>query len=437
MPTRKGSAMTKHHAGDMTADTTNVTPLDGNPTAPGPIEPLGPNPGQTEVVGTDGADTIKEGNGDFFVTGLAGDDKITVGNGVDTVYGGDGNDHITVGNGADFIDAGAGNNTITVGTGSDTIVAADGNNTLLIGDWVHGSGVDSIFLGNGDNRITDYGNAAVNISVGDGDNSISLGGGNDTVTVTGVGNDYIQTGAGNDTIIGSNGSDQELEGQGGDDTVNGMGGNDRIIFSASAGTNQVGDGMDRIDGGAGNDLLEVYGSATGDHFTLSALSNGHALLMQDDGSVNNADLVSVEHIDFTTAGEDGVNSSGSDTITVGDMTGTDVNLVTIDLAGPNLTSGDGKVDTINLIGNSSETVTVSLVHGQLVITGLAEKVTIAHFDANDIVNIEGAGHVIDNVAAGQGPIVNTLPAETAAQAAADAATAAMAEHANQVHHGLA
>jgi hypothetical protein len=430
--------MTKHHI-DTTDDTMNVSPMDGNPTAPGPVIPLGPDPGQTEVVGTDGADTIKEGNGDFFITTFAGNDKITVGNGHDTIFGGDGNDHITAGNGDDFIDGGTGNNTITVGTGSDTIVGADGNNTLLIGDWVHGSGADSIFLGNGDNRITDYGNADVHIQVGDGDNSISTGGGNDTVIASGVGDNYIQTGDGNDTIVGSDGNDQELEGQGGDDTIFGMGGDDRIVYQASAGTNQVGDGMDRIDGGAGNDLLETYGSATGDHFTLAALSNGHALLMQDDGSVNNADLVSVEHIDFTTAGEDGVQASGSDVITVDDMTGTDVNLVTIDLAGPNLTSGDGKVDTINLVGNANENVTVSLdAHGELVITGLAAKVVISNFDPIDVVNIEGAGHVTDTVAAGQGPQVNILDAShAAAQLAADASAAALAEHANQVHHGLA
>jgi RTX calcium-binding nonapeptide repeat (4 copies) len=430
--------MTKHHTGNLsdTSDNTmDTSPLDTAPTSlPTPVDP-GPAQGQMVV---DASGTLTEkGAGDFFIDGSAGADKIIVGNGHDTILSGDGNDHITVGNGADFIDAGTGNNTITVGTGSDTIVAADGNNTLLIGDWVHGSGTDSIYLGNGDNRITDYGNAAVNISLGDGDNSVSTGGGNDTVIAHGVGNDYIQTGNGDDTIVGSDGNDQELEGEGGNDTIFGMGGDDRIVFSASAGTNQVGDGMDRIDGGAGNDFLATYGSATGDHFTLAALSNGHALLMQDNGSVNNADLVSVEEIDFTTAGEDGVNSSGSDNITVDDMTGTDVKLVDIDLAGPNLTSGDGKVDTVNLIGNSSETVTVSLVHGELVITGLATKVTIEHFDANDIVNIQGAGHVIDNVAAGQGPIVNTLPPETAMQVAADAAAAALAEQANMHAHHLA
>jgi len=217
-----------------------------------------------------------------------------------------------------------------------------------------------------------------------------------------------------------------------------MGGDDRIVYQASAGTNQIGDGMDRIDGGAGNDFLATYGSAHGDHFTLAALSNGHALLMQDDGSVNNADLVSVEEIDFNTAGEDGVNASGSDNITVDDMTGTDVKLVDIDLAGPNLTSADGKVDTINLVGNANENVTVSLVNGELVITGLAAKVVIEHFDPTDVVNIEGAGHVTNNVAAGQGPQVNILDAShAAAQQAADASAAALAEHANQVHHGLA
>ena len=432
--------MTKHHT-DTTGHTLNArpmdgAPIDGAPTAPGPLEPLGPTPNQTEIVGTAGADTIKEGNGDFFVTGLAGNDRITVGNGSDTIFGGDGNDHITAGNGNDFIDAGAGDNTITVGTGQDTIVTGDGNNTLLIGDWVHGSGAQDIFLGNGDNRVTDYGDADVHLQLGSGDNSVSLGGGNDTIIASGVGNDYIQGGDGNDLIQGSDGNDQELEGQGGNDTIYGMGGDDRIVYTASAGFDQVGDGLDKIDGGAGNDLLEVYGSAHGDNFTLVAIGNGHALLNQDDGNVNNADLVNVEHIDFTTAGEDGVNASGSDNISVFDMTGTGVKLVTIDLAGTNPNAGDGKVDTITLDGDGGgEAVTVVLdAKGELVITGLAEKVVISHFDANDVVNIEGIANVT-NLTNGHGPIINSIGPAIVAPHATDAMMTAQAEALN--HHAHA
>ena len=429
------SSMTKHHTVVRTDLTIDASSLDSSPI---PLETIptdpAPTPTQTILDGTANADTIKQAGGSFYIDAGAGDDRINVGNGSDTILGGDGNDRITAGNGNDFIDAGAGNNIITVGTGHDTIVAGDGNNTLLIGDWVNGSGIQDIFLGNGDNRVTDYGNGDVHLQLGSGNNSVSLGGGNDTVIASGVGNDYIQGGDGNDLIQGSDGNDQELEGQGGNDTIYGMGGGDRIVYTASASFDQVGDGMDKIDGGAGNDLLEVYGSAHGDNFTLAAIGNGHALLNQDDGNVNNADLVNVEHIDFTTAGEDGVNSSGSDNISVFDMTGTGVKLVTIDLAGTNPNAGDGNIDTITLDGaGSGEAVTVVLdAKGELVITGLAEKVVISHFDANDVVNIEGIANVT-NLTNGHGPIINSIGPAIAAPHM-DAMMAAQAEALNQHAH---
>jgi Ca2+-binding RTX toxin-like protein len=395
--------------------------------------------GDTGTGGDNGGGTTAGGGvtvDGTVINGTNGADTITADNGNHTIHAMDGNDTITAGNGDNVIDGGAGDKELDLGTGHNTITLGDGNNTINLGDWVNGSGAADITLGNGDNRFTDFGDGDVNMHLGDGNNSISSGGGNDTIIASGVGNDYIQGGDGDDFIQGSDGNDQELEGEGGNDTIFGMGGDDRLVFSASAGINHVGDGMDRIDGGAGNDFLATYGSAHGDHWNLSALSNGHALLMQDDGSVNNADLVSVEEIDITTPGEDGVHASGRDFINIGDMTGTGVKLVDIDLAGPNLTSGDGQVDTINLVANAGQNVTVSLVHGELVITGLAEKVVIEHFDANDVVNIEGAGHVTNNLAAGQGPIVNNVAAETAAQQAADAAMAAHAEALNQAAHHM-
>ena len=356
-----------------------------------------PTPTQTVFDGTANADTIKEGNADFFIDAGAGNDKITVGNGNDTILGGDGNDRITVGNGNDFIDGGAGNNTFTVGTGHNTIVAGDGANTVLIGDWVHGSGDADITLGNGDNRLTDYGDGNLNLSLGSGNNTLSSGGGNDVITAHGDGVNYIQGGAGNDIITDSDGSASELEGEEGDDTIFANGGDDNIVYGA-------GDGHDTIDGGAGTDQLTVDGENLKGSWTLAAGTNGHAVLTQN--AANGADMVNVEHILFATAGDGDENvTPNSDLINIGDMAGTSVNLVTVDLEGATPDTGDGVVDTINIAGNGTEHVSVSMVNGELVITGLAEKIVIDDFDPNDVVNITGVADVHDTLGS-SGPDVN-------------------------------
>ena len=99
------------------------------------------------------------------------------------------------------------------------------------------------------------------------------------------------------------------------------------------------------------------------------------------------DMNGVETITFTARG-------GADTINVGDMSGTDVTRVNIDLAGaPGTPGGDGAADKIVVNGTGGDDViTLSLnSDGALVIDGLASQVVIENFDFNDTITINGLG----------------------------------------------
>jgi len=107
-----------------------------------------------EVIGTNGSD---------LVYGLSGDDDIIGLNGRDCLVGGDGADTIRGGNHVSFIDGGAGADTITLGNASNKVIGGAGDE------------IDTIKVGNGDNKIT----------LGTGANKVTLGNGKNTVTVVG------------------------------------------------------------------------------------------------------------------------------------------------------------------------------------------------------------------------------------------------------------
>jgi Ca2+-binding RTX toxin-like protein len=98
--------------------------------------------------------------------------------------------------------------------------------------------------------------------------------------------------------------------------------------------------------------------------------------------------------------------SGADNITVGDMTGTGVKQVNIDLAGSaGGNTGDGLTDTVVINGTAgSDVITLSMRDGALVVGGLSEEVVIKNFDPNDAIHIAGLGgdDVIDASALGAG-----------------------------------
>ena len=95
------------------------------------------------------------------------------------------------------------------------------------------------------------------------------------------------------------------------------------------------------------------------------------------------DLNDVEKINFNALG-------GADTITVNDLTGTDVTQVNLDL-GINGTS-DGAADTVIINAtNGDDAIFVTSNNGVITVTGLSETVTISNFDINDRIVINGLG----------------------------------------------
>ena len=117
-------------------------------------------------------------------------------------------------------------------------------------------------------------------------------------------------------------------------------------------------------------------------------------LTRDVGNVT-MDLNGIEHIDFNALG-------GADNITVGDLTGTGVTQVALDLSGaPGTGVGDGQADSVTVNGTAgNDNVQVAGTGGSVSVTGLAATVTLAGAEgANDqlIVN-GGAGNDVINAA---------------------------------------
>ncbi len=99
------------------------------------------------------------------------------------------------------------------------------------------------------------------------------------------------------------------------------------------------------------------------------------------------DLDDVENIQFNALG-------GADDIVVGDLSGTDVKQVNLDLsAQAGSGQGDGAADTVTANGTQgNDTITVASSGASVVVNGLAAKVTIAGAEgANDSLVINGQG----------------------------------------------
>ena len=209
---------------------------------------------------------------------------------------------------------------------------------------------------------------------------INGGIGNDTIDAStlhaGQVNLTLNGGDGNDTIIGSAGNDTIIGGRGNDVAYIGAG-DDTFVWNP-------GDGSDTVNGGAGTDTLLFNGANVGENINISA--NGNRVLFTRDVANITMDLSSVEHIDFNALG-------GADTITVNDLSKTDVSQVAIDLAAqPGSGVGDGQADTVVINGtNGDDVINLTENNGVVTVSGLATDVTITGFDANDRIVINGLG----------------------------------------------
>ena len=214
-------------------------------------------------------------------------------------------------------------------------------------------------------------------------------GANDTLTVNGLaGNDTIDAsglkagvinlvingGDGDDTITGSAGNDLVIGGRGNDVAHLGAG-DDTFVWNP-------GDGNDTVEGQAGNDTLLFNGANVNENITISA-NGSRATLFRDVANIT-MDLNSVERIQLNTLG-------GADTITVNDLTGTDVKQVAVDLGSNG--APDGQPDTVIINAtNGDDAITITNNNGVVTVSGLATETTITNFDPTiDHIVVNGLG----------------------------------------------
>jgi Ca2+-binding RTX toxin-like protein len=367
---------------------------------------------QLEVFGQAGNDiiTLDETNGALpagDLRGGGGNDTITGGSGADLLFGESGNDILLGRGGTDTLLGGAGNDTLTGGDGDDQMFGEAGDDRLIWnpGDdtdlFEGGDGTDTAEVNGGNGAevftVTANGNrvrfdrldpAPFAIDVGTSERiELNANGGDDTISATGNLAALIQLdldgGAGNDSIGGGNGIDT-LFGGDGNDTVDGNQGNDVAFLGAGDDVFvwDPGDGSDLVEGQDGSDTMLFNGSAGDENFTVSA-NGGRAIFTRNLGNIV-MDLNDVERITLNALG-------GVDNVTVGDLSGTDVTDVAINLAAPG-GGGDGAVDTVTIDAtNGDDLAIVAGANGVLTVTGLSATVTISGFEATDRLVINGLG----------------------------------------------
>jgi Ca2+-binding RTX toxin-like protein len=196
-------------------------------------------------------------------------------------------------------------------------------------------------------------------------------GGDDTINAQSLRADSVlltlDGGDGNDLITGSDGNDTLIGGRGSDVLLGGAG-NDKFVWNP-------GDGSDVVEGQGGTDALIFNGANIAEHIDLSA-NGSRVLLSRDVGNVTQ-DLNGIETVTINARG-------GADVINIGDLSGTDVTTVNLNLAGSDGT-GDGAADTVTVTGTpGDDVIQVADDAAGTHVLGLAAAVHITRADAPDV-----------------------------------------------------
>jgi Ca2+-binding RTX toxin-like protein len=265
------------------------------------------------------------------------------------------------------IDGGAGTDTVTAnGTGGDD----------TIGIAFDGTGVAVFTPGSPAISVTDV----EQLLVKGGDGNDTIAGQNGIAALTNL---TIDGGTGNDTLLGGDGNDVLLGGSG-DDFVDGNRGNDTANLGAGDDVFgwDPGDGSDVVEGNGGTDTLQFNGSNIGEDMALSA-NGSHAILTRNVGAIT-MDLHGMEVVNIRTLG-------GADNVTIGDLRGTDVKQVNVDLSSAT-GGGDTANDVVTIEGTSNaDVIHLSMQNGALVVDGLAAQVVVQNFEAGDQIHVVGLG----------------------------------------------
>lgn len=198
--------------------TTGDDVLAGN-SANNRIDGLG---GNDVVAGATGGDTLDGGTGDDRLSGGPGDDSLTGGADADTLVGGAGRDTLSGGAGndrlfaADDLAAGA---TLDAPSTTNLVQGDDGDDTVY-----GGAGADNL-NGGADTDLLSYAYAAAAVNVDLLAGTVTGGSGNDTV----AGFEEVLGSAFGDTLAATQANDR-LEGGAGADLLTGRGGADFFLF---------------------------------------------------------------------------------------------------------------------------------------------------------------------------------------------------------------
>jgi Ca2+-binding RTX toxin-like protein len=354
------------------------------------------------LFGGDGNDTLTGGSGNDMLFGQAGNDVLLGKGGNDFLFGGDGNDTLTGGAGDDQVFGQAGNDRMiwNPGDGTDLFEGGDGNDTAEVNG---GNGAETFTITPNGTRVRfdRISPAPFSLDIGTTENLVlNANGGDDVITASnglaGLIKLTIDGGAGNDTITGGDGDDTLLGGDGNDIIIGGRG-NDVAQLGAGDDTFvwNPGDGNDTVEGQAGNDTLVFNGANVAEKVNITA--NGSRVRFTRDVANITMDLNGIENIDFTARG-------GADNITVGDLTGTGVTQVALDLAGtPGTGQGDGAVDQVTVNGTGqADNIQVIGAGASVTVAGLAEQVNLTGAEAADQLTI-ASGNGNDTINAGALP----------------------------------
>ncbi len=186
-----------------------------------------------------------------------------------------------------------------------------------------------------------------------------------TTIAGGNGDDTLLGGSGAETFDGGRGNDV-ADGNGGADTAFMGKGDDVFIWDP-------GDGSDRFEGGAGTDTM-AFNGAPGNEAMAANANGGRVRFTRVQGTIV-MDLDDVEVIDVRALG-------GTDAITVGDVAGTDLRRVDIDLAATlGGSASDLAADTVTVVGtNGDDTISATAVGATAQVSGLAATVRVTHAD---------------------------------------------------------
>jgi Ca2+-binding RTX toxin-like protein len=358
---------------------------------------------KANLFGGAGNDTITGGSGNDQLFGEAGNDTILGKGGFDLLFGGDGNDVLTGGDGDDQTFGQAGDDRMVWNPGDDTDLNEGG------------AGVDTVEVngGNGAEQFTTTANgtrvrfdrvnpAPFSIDIGTSEKLVlNANGGDDSFSATGNLAALIQItvdgGTGNDSLLGSNGVDLLLGGDG-DDFIDGQQGNDTALMGAGNDVFQwdPGDGSDTVEGQDGSDTMLFNGANINEIFNASA-NGGRVRFTRNVASIV-MDLNDVEAISLNAFG-------GADSLTIDDLSGTDLTKFNVSLAASGGTSGDAQSDTVIVNGtNGNDIIDVFGSGSSVAVVGLPVLVNITGSEgANDSLVIKALG-------GNDGVTASTLPA---------------------------